>query len=137
MISNRLNKFSIRKYTVGTASILVGTTLIFGLGNQEAKAAENTSTENAKQDDATTSDNKEVVSEAENNSTTENDSTNQLRKKQILIHNQKLKKNQLNQVLNNSKITLQLQLKLSLKTLKKKMLNLQLIKPRQKIHLLF
>lgn len=42
MISNRLNKFSIRKYTVGTASILVGTTLIFGLGNQEAKAAENT-----------------------------------------------------------------------------------------------
>lgn len=40
MISNRLNKFSIRKYTVGTASILVGTTLIFGLGNQEAKAAE-------------------------------------------------------------------------------------------------
>ncbi|MBE2152906.1 YSIRK-type signal peptide-containing protein, partial [Staphylococcus argenteus] len=39
MVSNRLNKFSIRKYTVGTASILVGTTLIFGLGNQEAKAA--------------------------------------------------------------------------------------------------
>lgn len=31
MVSNRLNKFSIRKYTVGTASILVGTTLIFGL----------------------------------------------------------------------------------------------------------
>ena len=30
MVSNRLNKFSIRKYTVGTASILVGTTLIFG-----------------------------------------------------------------------------------------------------------
>ncbi|WP_148239867.1 YSIRK-type signal peptide-containing protein, partial [Staphylococcus aureus] len=25
MVSNRLNKFSIRKYTVGTASILVGT----------------------------------------------------------------------------------------------------------------
>ncbi|HDA6016548.1 TPA: fibrinogen-binding adhesin SdrG C-terminal domain-containing protein, partial [Staphylococcus aureus] len=80
MISNRLNKFSIRKYTVGTASILVGTTLIFGLGNQEAKAAENTSTENAKQDDATTSDNKEVVSETENNSTTENDSTNPIKK---------------------------------------------------------
>lgn len=80
MISNRLNKFSIRKYTVGTASILVGTTLIFGLGNQEAKAAENTSTENAKQDDATTSDNKEVVSETENNSTTENISTNPIKK---------------------------------------------------------
>ncbi len=37
MISNRLNKFSIRKYTVGTASILVGTTLIFGLGTKKLK----------------------------------------------------------------------------------------------------
>lgn len=135
MISNRLNKFSIRKYTVGTASILVGTTLIFGLGNQEAKAAENTSTENAKQDDATTSDNKEVVSKIIRQQKIIQQI--QLRKKQILIHNQKLKKNQLHQVLKNSKITLQLQLKLSLKTLKKKMLNLQLIKLRQKIHLLF
>ncbi|HDA6579942.1 TPA: carboxypeptidase regulatory-like domain-containing protein, partial [Staphylococcus aureus] len=52
MISNRLNKFSIRKYTVGTASILVGTTLIFGLGNQEAKAAEST---NKELNEATTS----------------------------------------------------------------------------------
>lgn len=137
MISNRLNKFSIRKYTVGTASILVGTTLIFGLGNQEAKAAENTSTANAKQDDATTSDNKEVVSETENNSTTENNLTNPIKKEQILIHNKKLKKHQLHLVLNNSKIMLQLQLKLGLKTLKKKMFNLQLIKLRQKIHLLF
>ncbi|WP_370695604.1 YSIRK-type signal peptide-containing protein, partial [Staphylococcus aureus] len=31
MISNSSNNFSIRKYTVGTASILVGTKLIFGL----------------------------------------------------------------------------------------------------------
>ncbi|MBU7076811.1 SdrD B-like domain-containing protein, partial [Staphylococcus aureus] len=45
-------KFSIRKYTVGTASILVGTTLIFGLGNQEAKAAEST---NKELNEATTS----------------------------------------------------------------------------------
>ncbi len=37
MVSNRLNKFSIRKYTVETASILVGTTLIFGLGNQKVR----------------------------------------------------------------------------------------------------
>lgn len=42
MIPNRLNKFSIRKYSVGTASILVGTTLIFGLSGHEAKAAEHT-----------------------------------------------------------------------------------------------
>ncbi|HFQ6315287.1 TPA: SdrD B-like domain-containing protein, partial [Staphylococcus aureus] len=52
MVSNRLNKFSIRKYTGGTASILVGTTLIFGLGNQEAKAAEST---NKELNEATTS----------------------------------------------------------------------------------
>ncbi|HDG0912398.1 TPA: MSCRAMM family adhesin SdrD, partial [Staphylococcus aureus] len=52
MVSNRLNKFSIRKYTVGTASILVGTTLIFGLGNQEAKAAESI---NKELNEATTS----------------------------------------------------------------------------------
>ncbi|HEI4266434.1 TPA: carboxypeptidase regulatory-like domain-containing protein, partial [Staphylococcus aureus] len=45
MISNRLNKFSIRKYSVGTASILVGTTLIFGLSGHEAKAAEHTNGE--------------------------------------------------------------------------------------------
>ena len=29
-INNKLNKYSIRKFTVGTASILVGATLIFG-----------------------------------------------------------------------------------------------------------
>ena len=34
------NKYSIRKFTVGTASILMGTTLLFGIGN-EADAAEN------------------------------------------------------------------------------------------------
>ncbi len=57
--------------------------MIFGLGKQEAKAAENMSTENAKEDDATTSDN-EVVSETENNSTTRKYSTNPIRKKRIL-----------------------------------------------------
>lgn len=58
MVSNRLNKFSIRKYTVGTASILVGTTLIFGLGNQEAKAAEVTNKE--MKEDATSVNNDQV-----------------------------------------------------------------------------
>ncbi|UTI86125.1 YSIRK-type signal peptide-containing protein [Mammaliicoccus sciuri] len=33
-ISNRLNKYSIRKFTVGTASILVGATLLFGLADE-------------------------------------------------------------------------------------------------------
>ena len=34
-----MNKYSIRRFTVGTASILVGSTLLFGIGN-EAHAAE-------------------------------------------------------------------------------------------------
>ncbi|WP_423242697.1 YSIRK-type signal peptide-containing protein, partial [Staphylococcus capitis] len=38
-----MNKYSIRKFTVGTASILVGATLIFGSSNDEAKAAESNS----------------------------------------------------------------------------------------------
>ena len=47
-IPNRLNKYSIRRFTVGTASILVGATLLFGLG-QEAKADEITDSNNDKQ----------------------------------------------------------------------------------------
>ncbi|WP_070663653.1 MULTISPECIES: YSIRK-type signal peptide-containing protein, partial [unclassified Staphylococcus] len=39
-LSNKLNKYSIRKFTVGTASILLGSTLIFGSSSHEAKAAE-------------------------------------------------------------------------------------------------
>nr|WP_269668101.1 YSIRK-type signal peptide-containing protein [Staphylococcus gallinarum] len=39
------NKYSIRKFTVGTASILVGATLIFGAAHDEAKAAEDAKTE--------------------------------------------------------------------------------------------
>ena len=57
MVSNRLNKFSIRKYTVGTASILVGTTLIL-VGSQEAKAAEVTNKE--MKEDATSVNNDQV-----------------------------------------------------------------------------
>lgn len=39
-LPNKLNKYSIRKFTVGTASILVGATLIFGAGHDVAKASE-------------------------------------------------------------------------------------------------
>ncbi|WP_147614242.1 Ig-like domain-containing protein, partial [Staphylococcus xylosus] len=38
-LSNRLNKYSIRKFTVGTASLLIGATLVMGIGN-EAQADE-------------------------------------------------------------------------------------------------
>ncbi|WP_239724478.1 YSIRK-type signal peptide-containing protein, partial [Mammaliicoccus sp. R-M62] len=51
-IPNRFNKYSIRKFTVGTASILVGATLIFGIG-EEAKADEqqNSSVQSQSADD--------------------------------------------------------------------------------------
>ncbi|HCW7564845.1 TPA: YSIRK-type signal peptide-containing protein, partial [Staphylococcus aureus] len=38
-LPNKLNKYSIRRFSVGTASILVGATLLFGINN-EAYAAE-------------------------------------------------------------------------------------------------
>ncbi|WP_114604382.1 Rib/alpha-like domain-containing protein, partial [Staphylococcus sp. EZ-P03] len=41
-LPNRLNRYSIRKFTVGTASILVGASLFFGASTQDAKAAEET-----------------------------------------------------------------------------------------------
>ncbi|MBA8760504.1 YSIRK-type signal peptide-containing protein, partial [Staphylococcus schleiferi subsp. coagulans] len=37
---NKQNKYSIRKYTVGTASLLIGSTLIFGVHTKDANAAE-------------------------------------------------------------------------------------------------
>ena len=40
-ISNKLNKYSIRKFTVGTASILVGATLIFSHADDKKAAEEN------------------------------------------------------------------------------------------------
>ena len=43
-LPNVQNKYSIRKFTVGAASILVGATLIFGAGQEEAKAAESDQT---------------------------------------------------------------------------------------------
>ncbi|MDU6689158.1 MAG: MSCRAMM family adhesin SdrG, partial [Staphylococcus epidermidis] len=41
-MANKSNKYAIRKFTVGTASIVIGATLLFGLGHNEAKAEENT-----------------------------------------------------------------------------------------------
>ena len=46
LLPNKMNKYSIRRFSVGTASILVGTTLLFGIGN-EAHAAEGDQTPNA------------------------------------------------------------------------------------------
>ena len=54
-LPNKMNKYSIRRFTVGTASILVGATLVFGIGNNEAHAAEKTSTEESTQSNDDTS----------------------------------------------------------------------------------
>ncbi|MDO5376334.1 MAG: YSIRK-type signal peptide-containing protein, partial [Staphylococcus rostri] len=45
-LSNRLNKYSIRKVSFGTASLLIGATLLFGVNN-DAQAAEETTTSSA------------------------------------------------------------------------------------------
>lgn len=42
-LPNRANKYSIRRFSVGTTSILIGATLLFGLDYQDAQAAETTS----------------------------------------------------------------------------------------------
>ncbi|RAA72036.1 hypothetical protein DN475_31130, partial [Burkholderia multivorans] len=42
-LPNKQNKYSIRKFTVGTASILVGATLMFGLSHDAQAAEEQTS----------------------------------------------------------------------------------------------
>ncbi|MEJ7154349.1 YSIRK-type signal peptide-containing protein, partial [Staphylococcus ureilyticus] len=68
-LPNKLNKYSIRKFSVGTASILVGATLLFGATNDEAKADE-TSTENAIQSNTDTATNEAAKSETNTDTTT-------------------------------------------------------------------
>ena len=66
-LPNRHNKYSIRKFTVGTASILVGATLVFG-ASEEAHAAENTT-------DATSTSSESLESNSTNQFFTEQPST--------------------------------------------------------------
>ncbi|MBI5975955.1 Rib/alpha-like domain-containing protein, partial [Staphylococcus canis] len=67
-LPNRANKYSIRRFTVGTASILIGATLIFGAG-QDARAAEDTtsstetSTTNSNETSSTTPSTEEATTE--------------------------------------------------------------------------
>lgn len=44
-LSKKKSRYSIRKFTVGTASILVGATLIYGSGEAQAAESEGTVTE--------------------------------------------------------------------------------------------
>ncbi|EVZ11017.1 serine-aspartate repeat-containing protein D, partial [Staphylococcus aureus H48054] len=96
MVSNRLNKFSIRKYTVGTASILVGTTLIFGLGNQEAKAAEVTNKE--MKEDATSVNNDQVSKKVDTEQLYNGGNTSK-------VDTEQLKDENINKVANQKEVT--------------------------------
>ncbi|HDM6752813.1 TPA: carboxypeptidase regulatory-like domain-containing protein, partial [Staphylococcus aureus] len=96
MVSNRLNKFSIRKYTVGTASILVGTTLIFGLGNQEAKAAEVTNKE--MKEDATSVNNDQVSKKVDTEQLNNDSNTRKVDREQLKDEN-------INKVANQKEVT--------------------------------
>ncbi|HHC5058854.1 TPA: SdrD B-like domain-containing protein, partial [Staphylococcus aureus] len=96
MVSNRLNKFSIRKYTVGTASILVGTTLIFGLGNQEAKAAEVTNKE--MKEDATSVNNDQVSKKVDTGQLNNDGNTSK-------VDTEQLKDENINKVANQKEVT--------------------------------
>ncbi|MEN2054311.1 YSIRK-type signal peptide-containing protein, partial [Staphylococcus epidermidis] len=74
-LPNKLNKYSIRKFTVGTASILVGATLIFG-ADHEAQAAENTTDAiNATEDSNSANKPTTTESSAQDKATTEQPST--------------------------------------------------------------
>ncbi|VED59399.1 SdrD B-like domain-containing protein [Staphylococcus simulans] len=87
--ARRQNKYSIRRFTVGTASIIVGATLLFGIGN-EARAAEGTTDSTGNQTSgSSTSDpasqptedaapTQDAAQTQETQSTTVNQSTDQL-----------------------------------------------------------
>ncbi|MFI8472932.1 YSIRK-type signal peptide-containing protein, partial [Staphylococcus warneri] len=70
-LPNKLNKYSIRRFSVGTASILVGATLLFGINN-EAHAAEQNETQSVSQE-AT---NEDSVSEAPQETPAKEEATN-------------------------------------------------------------
>ena len=70
-IPNRNNKYSIRRFTVGTASILIGATLVFGINN-DAKAAETNDAQSSVSANDSQSSNDDP-----NNSTTSHDTSSQ------------------------------------------------------------
>ncbi|WP_179108327.1 YSIRK-type signal peptide-containing protein, partial [Staphylococcus hominis] len=75
-LPNVQNKYSIRKFTVGAASILVGATLIFGAGQEEAKAAESDQTVTNQDNTSSPTDTTEQPS-TEEKATSENITTDQ------------------------------------------------------------
>ncbi|APT17460.1 YSIRK-type signal peptide-containing protein [Staphylococcus epidermidis] len=97
-LPNKLNKYSIRKFTVGTASLLIGATLVFGIGN-EAKADEvSTSTEQVSSGDKN-SDNSENMTSAQSTELENTPSTEESTKEEQPSAEEVVKKR--NQVLKN------------------------------------
>ncbi|WP_426786829.1 Ig-like domain-containing protein [Staphylococcus capitis] len=79
LLPNKLNKYSIRKFTVGTASLLVGATLVFGIGS-EAQAAEldTITKEDVKSQDKGEALDIKNIKESEKDVTTEDDNNAQV-----------------------------------------------------------
>ncbi len=77
------------------------------------------------------------MSEAENNSTTENDSTNPIKKETNTDSQPEAKEESTTSSTQQQQNNVTATTETKPQNIEKKMLNLQLIKPRQKIHLLF
>lgn len=83
-LPNKLSKYSIRRFSVGTASILVGATLLFGIGN-EADAAGNTHIQSTSEE-VTDNNTASVASTTEE--TTNNEVTNEKPSKEEATSNE-------------------------------------------------
>ena len=98
-ITNKSNKYAIRKFTVGTASIVIGATLLFGLGHNEAKAEENSVQDfkDSNTDDELSDSNDQSSDEEENdvinnNQSINSDDNNQINKKEETNNNDGIEK---------------------------------------------
>ena len=74
-LSNKQNKYSIRRFTVGTTSVIVGATILFGIGNHQAQASEqsNDTTQSSKNNASADSENNTIETPQLN--TTANDTS--------------------------------------------------------------
>ncbi|MCD8916482.1 YSIRK-type signal peptide-containing protein, partial [Staphylococcus simulans] len=78
-LPNKLNKYSIRKFTVGTASLLVGATLVFGIGSEaQATELDTITKEDVKSQDKGEALDIKNIKESEKDVTTEDDNNAQV-----------------------------------------------------------
>ncbi|MDU0420706.1 SdrD B-like domain-containing protein, partial [Staphylococcus simulans] len=84
--ARRQNKYAIRRFTVGTASIIVGATLLFGLGH-EARAAEETTSSSQTNEAGVTSPNDNTPSPSSSENTTANTSETNTQPKDTTVDN--------------------------------------------------